>query len=112
MHFFKTASFLAITVSLLFMVACPAASILRPDFSGALRRSEEMLKLTEFGYTGVCTANSVRPTMGNTICVSLYRCMIGPRTNISVVIGSPAKVAFWLISQGQAWDPWKGTSTR
>ena len=64
-----------------------------------------MLKFTKFAYTGVCTANWVRPTMGNTICVSLYRCVIGPRTDTSVVMGSPAKAEFCLISQGQAWDP-------
>ena len=94
MYFFKTASLLTATLFWLFMAACLAASILRPDISGAPSRREEMLKLTEIGYTSLFTANFVHPTMGNAIWITLYHCVIGPLTDVSAVMGAPAKVAF------------------
>ena len=71
-----------------------------------------MLKLTKLGYTVVYTASFVHPTMGNATWVTLYHCVIGPLTDLSAVMGSPAKVAFSVSLQAQAWVSWRGTPTR
>ena len=71
----------------------------------------EMLKLTERGYTGMYTASFVHPTMGNTIWVSLYHCVIGPLT-VPAAVGAPTTVGPCLNPNAQAWFPARGTPTR
>ncbi len=69
--------------------------------------AQDMLKLTERGYTGMYTANFVNPTVGNAIWVSLYYCAIGPLTD-PAAIRAPGNVAACLNPEAQAWFPMRG----
>ena len=70
-----------------------------------------MLTFAERGYTGMYTARFADPTGNNAIWVSLYRCAIGPLSDLAGV-GAPATGTSRLNPNAHSWFPMSGRPSR